>query len=64
MALQSIADKLIAHTPPGQFRAFALTMLRRMAEIDPHEDAPDGDNYNELWDAIIDELLAAMEPRL
>ena len=46
------------------FTAFALTMLRRMAEIDPHEDAPDGDNYNELWDAIIDELLAAMEPRL
>ena len=32
--------------------------------VDPHEDAPDGDNYNELWDAIIDELLAAMEPRL
>jgi hypothetical protein len=47
--------------PEAAQRAMA-NLLTRMAEIDPKETAPDGDTYNLLWDAVLDEIKAAVFP--
>ena len=36
----------------------ANNLLIRMKEIDPQNRSPDGDDYNLLWDAILDEIRA------
>jgi hypothetical protein len=36
----------------------ANLLLIRMKEVDPQNRSPDGDDYNLLWDAILDEVRA------
>lgn len=35
-------------------------LIARMVEIDPKDRAPEGNDYNLLWDAILDEMRAAI----
>ena len=42
-------------------RELIINIRRRMREIDPQDHAPLGDDYNLLWDAILDEMSAALD---
>ncbi|UGY15211.1 hypothetical protein HAP48_0042920 [Bradyrhizobium septentrionale] len=72
--LQRYRDALIDVDQPASAYAIALVnILKRMAEIesrsvtkshyrdlgpDEQDEPPTGDTYNELWDAVLDEIKA------
>lgn len=56
-ANDKLRERLIAEGAPK----VCLNILTRMDEIDPTDTPPDGDTYNELWDAVLDELAAWKE---